>query len=756
MKRPSNDSLGVWGERRGQSPHRRVRHHASVLPIHGVSRVLSQSLWLALVVAASSGIGWGQEHERRIALLVGCTHYDNLGESFQLLGPGNDVLLMRKLLVERFGFPHDAITILSEASGQEYRPTRANIEREFRRLARVARSGDQILVLLAGHGSQAPARSAPQDSPAVRMHKVFLPADVGQWDGGKGIVVNSILDDEFHDWVQDIRKSGAYLWVVVDACHSGGMIRGAGEEVVRQVPPSLLVPAEVMREVSPPIPTRGEQTRGNAEEDAGLRLADDEKGLVALFAAQASEVTVEKTLPTDSRDGQRYGLFSYAICQTLAQASAPLTYAELIQRVQAQYIRWGRTFPTPLVQGSHRDREVLGTRDWPGRSGILLASDDDGLKINAGALQGLSKNTILAVWPPAGQARGEQPLGYVKIVERATLESRVEPCDHERLRTDRRLLPMGGVCEPAVIDYGDLRLRAAADPQDNHGQEVPAAEFRQLQDLLRAMGAGPNSLVEAVDEARQADWLARWDRGQVYLVPAAGVAEADHGELPRLYGPAPADASRQEGLRQRLEQIARVRNLQQLAGSFEEGMRGDVGVRVAVEPRLLASKADRQGQALPKTAPLTLHDGDRVMLQLSNPNRFPLDVTLLYINGGWGIDCLFPAAGELNRLDPGEMHPIFIRVTAKTTGLEHLVVVAVKGTAGQPVNFSALAQPTLEEAQAAERTRGGPSATDSPLGRLLNQAMFATGGTRSVDCESLDQYRLDILSWKVVPGKREP
>ena len=60
------------------------------------------------------------------------------------------------------------------------RPTRANIEREFRRLADRAGPGDQVFVLLAGHGD-----CQPESDPPHPLHpepdgiaEVFLPADV--------------------------------------------------------------------------------------------------------------------------------------------------------------------------------------------------------------------------------------------------------------------------------------------------------------------------------------------------------------------------------------------------------------------------------------------------------------------------------------------------------------------------------------------------------------------------------------------------
>jgi hypothetical protein len=719
---------------------------------------LLSSAFFVLAVSAGAMVDAADKSPAagKYALLVGCTHYDNLGEAFQLKGPANDVLLMRNLLIERFGFPKEAITVLSEAAGGENRPTKAHIERELHRLAQLAGARTQVVIFLAGHGSKAPGASAPQDAPGLRMHQIYLPADVGKWDGSKSEVRNAVTDDEFHAWVGDIRNTGANLWVIVDACHSGGMIRGAGEEVVRQIPSEALIPPHVMREVESQARARGERGRGRAEEDPGLKLADEEPGMVALFAAQSSEVTVEKSLPAESKNGRRYGLFTYTICQALTQAAAPMTYAELIQRVQSQYVGWGRTFPTPLVQGRGRDREVLGARDWPGRSRIILSADEDGLKINAGAIQALGLNTILAVYPPAGQPRGAQPLGYVKIVDRQTLTSQVEPCDYQKIHSDRSRLPLGGVCEPVVIDIGDLRLRVAVDPQDNRGGTVPESDQARLRGFLREISSDAESPLVSVADPRRAQWLVRWDAGKVYLLPAEGVLAAASGELPRLYGPAPAGEAEKEWLRQRLTQIARVRNLQQIASSSDDAVRGDAALRVGLELRLLKNKNDREGQSVSSTTQPTFYDGDSILFRVTNPNRFPIDLTLLYIDGGLGIDLLFPERGEINRLDPGEIKPFRVRITAeRTSGLEHLVIVAVKGTGGPPVDFSILALPTLEEARIAERTRGVNRGADSSLGQMLRHALLTGGSTRGATSGGLDEFRLDLRSWKVVPKNRD-
>ena len=65
---------------------------------------------------------------------------------------------------KRFGIPEKNITVLSEAEGEKdpsKRPTRQNIEREFRRLAKEAKPNDQVVITLSGHGTQQPVIVPP-------------------------------------------------------------------------------------------------------------------------------------------------------------------------------------------------------------------------------------------------------------------------------------------------------------------------------------------------------------------------------------------------------------------------------------------------------------------------------------------------------------------------------------------------------------------------------------------------------------------
>ncbi len=132
-----------------------------------------------------------------------------------------------------------------------------------------------------------------------------------------------------------------------------------------------------------------------------------------------------------------------------------------------------------------------------------------------------------------------------------------------------------------------------------------------------------------------------------------------------------------------------------------------------------------------------------------------MDVSLLFIDSGYGIAPFFPVPGTTtdNRLSAGQtITTPRGRVTARTLGLEHMVVIAVQARPGeQPVDFSCLAQPTLPQAVA--RAAGTRSATiDSPLGRLLQFSLYRAGSERGMVRAALADHSLKVLSWEVAPA----
>jgi len=517
------------------------------------------------------------------ALLVGCTKYPNLGPGLQLRGPGNDVVLMRELLVRHFGFPDDEIVTLAEhEKNKENRPMRGNIQREFQRLARVVAPGDEVVVLLAGHGSQQPDMDPdnPDDLEPDGLDEIFLPCDVGEWDGRKGHVANAISDDEIRAWLTAIQRAGASVWVIVDACHSGTMVRGGEDEVPRQVLPGTLVPEEALAEARRRAQSVAEQTRGGTAPLEVLDVPNQDGNIVALYAAQSTEPTVEKPLPPDADDAKPYGLLTYVVNQVLTQASSPLTYRELAQRVHQQYAIWGRTYPTPLLEGTQKDREVLGKTVWESRSRILLSRHDSGtLRINAGALVGMTRGSVLAVYPSAGRRDSERLLGHVRVTQTMALDSVVEPVAHGDMPAPDDL-PDGARAVLVFSDYGPLRLCVAIARDPSTSDPAFAPQRKQLADMLEQLAAAPGTPVEVVDDPSRAQWLLEIDQGRLNLLPADGVVArgANSTEQPQTvaeYGRVPIDEKLAAWLHERLRRIARAQGLlatARTAASGEEHM----------------------------------------------------------------------------------------------------------------------------------------------------------------------------------------
>ena len=158
---------------------------------------------------------------------------------------------------------------------------------------------------------------------------------------------------------------------------------------------------------------------------------------VAFYAAQPFEETPELTCPENAPrvDENYFGLLTYNTLQTLLrqQSEQKLTYRELGQAIVGRYrAERASNGPTPSFEGD-LDREVLGLKQWPGRSKILLQKRSQGWGLNAGQLHGLTVGSIVAVYPPAISAvAGHEPTGYVKITGVTPISAEVEQCAYDK------------------------------------------------------------------------------------------------------------------------------------------------------------------------------------------------------------------------------------------------------------------------------------------------------------------------------------
>ena len=319
----------------------------------------------------------------------------------------------------------------------------------------------------------------------------------------------------------------------------------------------------------------------------------------------------------------------------------------------------------------------------------------------------------------------------------ASTSCEVEPCEYANLPLPKDL-PEGARCELVYLDGGLRKLRLATDIAAPALRERAAAEIKQL--------AEHESLFQPAADVQHADWVLCESQGKLYLEPATGLDESDPGMTPRF---GPADSKLGPWLQDHMRRIARGQNLLGLVGTNRAERDASSDLNVEIELLRLHSKGDTEGEAVAwQDQGLVVHPGERLACRVKNKGRSAVDVTLLYVDAGYGIKAVFPKSGTAtdNRVYAGESVLAFKgTMNGKTLGLEHLVMIAVPGE-GQPVDFSALEQPTLAKA------RGNGSsdrALDSPLGSLMRTALYGSGGKRGLDADDFDRHSLALISWRV-------
>jgi hypothetical protein len=695
----------------------------------------------ALAQAQAQGPATAQRH----ALLVGVSEYpvsQGTPNPFHLHGPKNDVQLLRGLLQQRGFAPAQITTLADDVPGAQL-PTRAAILGALDALAARARAGDFVFLYFAGHGSQMPAdpRTAEGRAESDGLHEIFLPRDVGPWNGNTGRVENAIVDFELNRRLDALLARQAFVWAVFDACHSATLMRSAGDPDVRYryVDPALLgvpsgstagqrVPAEEdslgLGRVQPPR-TRGAPTgAGTASASPG--------GYVAFYAAQTTQTTPEMRLPLGDPNRKSYGLFGYSLAEALANVEG-VTYRQLSQYLLQRYGAQGLFTPTPLFTGTHLDAPVFGSqagaavRQWPLRVERGVAT------LRAGLLSQLEVGTVLAVLPSA-LAPTSQALGQVRVSAADVMSATVVPVAGSAM--DVAKLPAEAVVRAMQAPAPNFRLRVLVGPSS---AKASAAEQAAVARAVAELQAEPRSGIELawVKPGEAHDVRLHVEAAQLWLVPPSSqfYAQGPH-KTPSIRIAQPEFKAK---LAENLQHMGRALNLLRMASLLQDLPSAQRALQVEAR---LKPKAGPE-RALDLASQPQLADGDVVTLRLRNPGRTALDLTALYIDAGYGVTALFPhQSGASNRIEAGGSEEIQVAINVETTGIERLLLIAVEARSqAERHDFSFLQQPRMET------TRAGLSDYAS----LFAEAGFgapegqATRGARSVPSpERLDMRVLAV------------
>lgn len=759
-----------------------------------------------IVLMISFGIApvaHANEPERH-ALLIGASGYDEsrIGEGVELQGPRNDVALMIRAL-RTYGLTDDHMIVLADGLDQtgidrqaDGLPELEQIRAAFAEIAAAANAGDEILIYMSGHGSRqpqvgvAPARVEPD-----AFDEIFLPLDIGSWEGAQGDrqagVENALVDDEIGELIEHLRARDVFVWLVVDTCHSGtsdrsGTARAPASFRTREVDMSALgVPADAIVEAESNVRT----TRGAPSAPTPtVELGDG--GFVAFFAAHSGQLALEGLLPRASGDGERqnYGVMTYQIATSLL-AGGISSYRDLAYRVLNGYDDWGARAPMPLFSGE-LDRPIFGTdgngRDiaWP----VERATRTE-VEIAAGALNGIGEGAVfeLTVLDPDTQDPHPVFTGpyYLQTTAVGETRSTARLVGYGDAPAAARL-PAYGYLTAQLVDPGvrftlsvgidDMRARPTADEQ---------RAMAAIETLRRADAATLTAPLTFVGADASADVRLAIEDGAVWLLRSGEVVTRDARTAP-AHIDLTADMSEDDisvTIERELGKIARVRNLLRAAQALVNGpgtenleVRGyvwrpspparavdqvapdDWACSLPDMTRVPSNATSLQQMDADDLSVLELSHCDIVYLEIFNAGDHPIDVTPLYLDslaGVWRMP--FLGMDSTTRIEPGAP-PRVVWAGLRTwdwdadepssTGLERLVLLAVEreDRAALPWDFGFLAQDSLVR-------DAGDGAQNSALGALMTGASYGAGTTRSATTGPALDGRAGALiyQWRLIP-----
>jgi hypothetical protein len=139
------------------------------------------------------------------ALLIGINYYET--PAAQLNGCINDVVNMRNMLIDAYGYESANITVLRDDTAAN-KPTYANILKQLTSIIAQSASLKEIWIHYSGHGSQ--INDTNGDEIADGKDEVIVPSDY--------VTAGVVTDDMIFNI---IRKSRCPTMLILDSCNSG-------------------------------------------------------------------------------------------------------------------------------------------------------------------------------------------------------------------------------------------------------------------------------------------------------------------------------------------------------------------------------------------------------------------------------------------------------------------------------------------------------------------------------------------------------
>lgn len=316
---------------------------------------------------------------RKLALLAGVGAYAEAPFAAQPLQAAKALRLMRTTLLQQ-GFSEADILVLSDANA-----TRNGIRTAFEQHLLQAGRGDVAVFYFYGHGVQITDDGTDE---ADKLDEALVPHD--------GLKTNEkdhrnlIRDDELGRWIKQVREQAGpdgQVLVLLDACHSGGGLRGG-------------------------------KSRAKADRYKIANNVAESDGL-APFIAFYSSMPHQSSLEMPVKDVGKLGLLTWAFCKAMPQMDEGGTFRGLFEQT-ALHIATESLLQTPQLEGT-QDMQIFGGRVAPPPPYFKAVTmlGDRKMLLTGGLMQGLQAGARLVLYPPETRdTAGVAPLAFGVVQEK--------------------------------------------------------------------------------------------------------------------------------------------------------------------------------------------------------------------------------------------------------------------------------------------------------------------------------------------------
>lgn len=257
------------------------------------------------------------------AFLVGINKY----RRSPLRGCVNDVLLMYKVLSEKFNFDTNNIDICTDNKA-----TKHNIINGLKKLTQGASSGDILLFHYSGHGSQVVVDDWTNTTEADGRDEILCPVDLN-WD-------DPLRDHQLGKYLSNV-PSDVTVVCILDCCHSGTGLRNSEEYDEYDVKNRFLAPPPDNILLNPKIsldddlnyliPAPNPKDVQTQKRSFLVNTVNEQGNTILISGCQDNQTSADAFISS-----RYHGALTYTLVYTLKQNNFNISYKELVTKINEQ------------------------------------------------------------------------------------------------------------------------------------------------------------------------------------------------------------------------------------------------------------------------------------------------------------------------------------------------------------------------------------------------------------------------------------